>query len=134
MPSICGMLMSISTRAGLSSSASWTASVPVDASPASSKHSRRRSTALAASRNGAWSSTTRTECGLLTVPASHGCPGAAAGAATLGPVWSAPLVLAEVDQHRLDPAVEILFLGQPELGEDRVGVLLDRPFRDGQRD
>ena len=44
--------MSISTSSGRSLSTSSMASVPLEASPASSKPSIRRSTALAAERNG----------------------------------------------------------------------------------
>ena len=36
-------------------------------------------------------------------------------------------------EHGLDPAVEVGLLGQAELGEDRVGVLLDRPLRQHER-
>ena len=53
IPFISGMLMSISTRAGCSLSTSSIASGPLAASPASSNPSIRRSTAFAASRNGA---------------------------------------------------------------------------------
>src|ERR1700684_2749573 len=138
MPSICGMLMSISTRAGLSSSASWTASVPVDASPASSKPSSRRSTALAAARNGAWSSTTRTASRLVTAlvwHAGHRRPRVVTTGPGCGQHPRAGLgvaLLAEVDQDRLDPAVHVLLLRQGQLGEDRVGVLLDGPLSDEQ--
>jgi hypothetical protein len=38
----------------------------------------------------------------------------------------------EVEQDRGDAPVEVGLLGQPELAEDRVGVLLDGPFGDGQ--
>lgn len=40
---------------------------------------------------------------------------------------TAPL---EVEQDGGDPAVEVELLGEPELPEDGVGVLLDRPVRD----
>lgn len=38
----------------------------------------------------------------------------------------------QVEQDRGDPAVEVDVLGEPELAEDRVGVLLDGPLGDGQ--
>jgi signal transduction histidine kinase len=38
----------------------------------------------------------------------------------------------EVEQDRRDPSVEVGLLGESELAEDRVGVLLDGPFGDGQ--
>ncbi|MTV25816.1 HAMP domain-containing protein [Nitriliruptoraceae bacterium ZYF776] len=38
----------------------------------------------------------------------------------------------EVEQHGGDTSVELELLGEPELPEDGVGVLLDRPVRDGQ--
>ncbi|GGI09713.1 hypothetical protein GCM10011354_35440 [Egicoccus halophilus] len=38
----------------------------------------------------------------------------------------------EVEQHGGDPAVELELLGQAELAEDGIGVLLDRPVGDGQ--
>jgi signal transduction histidine kinase len=38
----------------------------------------------------------------------------------------------EVEQHRGDPTVEVDLLGQAELPEDGVGVLLDRPVGDRQ--
>lgn len=38
----------------------------------------------------------------------------------------------EVEQHRSDPPVEVDLLGQPELAEDGVAVLLDRPLGEGQ--
>ncbi len=60
IPFISGMLMSIRTRAGLSSSSRATASLPLAASPTSSNSAVRFSTAFMAARNGAWSSTTRT--------------------------------------------------------------------------
>src|SRR5258708_13422968 len=41
--------------------------------------------------------------------------------------------VAEIDQHGLDPPVHIALLGQSELGEDGVRVLLHRPLRDLQR-
>ena len=44
--------------------------------------------------------------------------------------WSAPLDGQE-QQHRLDPPVDVGLLGQPELGEDRVDVLLDGPLASG---
>ena len=43
----------------------------------------------------------------------------------------APLLLGEVEQHGLDPAVDVGLLGQAELGEQRVDVLLDRPLARG---
>src|SRR5713101_3420426 len=94
IPFISGMLMSIRTSAGCSASTSSIASGPVDASPASSKQSIRRSTA--------W-------------PAEGAATPAAGGSASLG--------VGQVEQHRLDPPVQVLLLAQPELGEDRVGVL-----------
>jgi len=72
MPFMSGILMSISTSAGCSSSTSAVASGPLDASPASWKHATRLSTAFTAERKGAWSSTTSTECGLVTRSAWHG--------------------------------------------------------------
>src|ERR1700729_2153358 len=144
------MLMSISTRAGCSRSTRSIASRPLDASPANSKPSRRRSTARAAARNGAWSSTTSTERGLVTRSASHGPPAPPPApppsfrpASPLVPASrvlpassfrpaSTFLPLAEEDQHRLDPAVNVLLLRQPQLGEDRVGVLLHGALGDEQ--
>jgi signal transduction histidine kinase len=38
----------------------------------------------------------------------------------------------EEEQHSGDPAVDIDLVAEPELSEDRVGVLLDRPLRDDQ--
>ena len=38
----------------------------------------------------------------------------------------------QVEQDRGDPTVEVDLLGQPELPEDRVGVLLDRAVGDGE--
>ena len=41
--------------------------------------------------------------------------------------WLGPLVkIAEVGQYRGDAAADFAFLGQPELGEDGIDVLLDR--------
>ena len=53
IPFISGMLMSIRTSAGLSSSAMAMASDPLAASPASSNSGERRRTAFMADRNGA---------------------------------------------------------------------------------
>ncbi len=38
----------------------------------------------------------------------------------------------EVEQDRSDPSVQVGLLGEVELAEDRIGVLLDRPVGDGQ--
>jgi signal transduction histidine kinase len=38
----------------------------------------------------------------------------------------------EVEEDRSDATVEVELFGEPELAEDRVGVLLDRSFGDGQ--
>ena len=48
-------------------------------------------------------------------------------------MWLPTLTCSQVDQHRGDAAVEVLLLRQPELGEDRVGVLLDRALGQHQR-
>src|SRR6266567_528244 len=152
IPVISGMLMSISTRAGCSRSTSSIASGPLDASPANSKPSSRRSTARAAERNGAWSSTTSTErgvpggrppepalCGMVvTKPASHDPPPMPRVVPSASKVWPAspgaslPRALAEEHQHRLDPAVDVPLLRKPQLGEDGVGVLLHRALGDEQ--
>ncbi len=42
------------------------------------------------------------------------------------------LALGEIEEHRLDPAVDVRLPRQPELLEDRVDDLLDRPFGDEQ--
>src|SRR5271170_3191037 len=128
MPFIPGMLMSISTSSGCSFSTRSMASAPLAASPASSKPSRRRSTALTAKRNGAWSSTTSTGCEPVTLSAWHRPRARRQGAATATMVGSASPALPQEHQHRLDPAVHVLLLAQAQLGEDRVGVLFHRPF------
>ena len=53
IPFISGMLMSMSTRAGLSASSSEIASLPFAASPTSSNSAARLRTAFMAARNGA---------------------------------------------------------------------------------
>src|SRR6187551_285932 len=100
-----GILMSIRTRSGASSATRSNPSSPVSASPTIVKPSTRRSTPRAAMRNGRESSTTRTRT----------------SAATL-----ATLTCREVDEHGRDAPVQVLLLGQPQLGEDGVGVLLHR--------
>src|ERR1017187_2801496 len=132
IPLISGMLISISTRAGCSLSTSSIASRPLAASPTSSKASLRRRTAFAAERNGICSSTTRTGCERGPPSASHARPAAPRvlpsgggcghlpGAATASAIPS----LAEEEEHRLDPAVDIFLFRQAQLHEDRVGVLL----------
>src|ERR1017187_6664430 len=47
-------------------------------------------------------------------------------------VWLASRLRAQVDEHRLHAAVDVPLLGEPEFGEDRIRVLLDRPLRDAQ--
>ncbi len=74
IPFISGMLMSINTNAGCSSSANAMASAPLAASPARSNSGERRRTAFMAERNGAWSSTTSTGSGSLIDPSSHAVP------------------------------------------------------------
>src|SRR5580704_11503780 len=49
------------------------------------------------------------------------------------PASSGRLVLAEIEQDRLDPAVHVALLAQAKFREDRVGVLLDRALGDEQR-
>lgn len=39
-------------------------------------------------------------------------------------------IASQEEQHRGDPAVELRLITEPELAEDGVGVLLDRPLRD----
>ena len=48
------------------------------------------------------------------------------------PRWTSVGGSLEEEQDGGDPSVEIGLLGQPELAEDRVGVLLDGAFRDRQ--
>src|SRR5689334_17382092 len=135
--------MSIRTRAGCRAATRSIASGPLFASPANSKPSSLRSTARAARRNGAWSSTTSTDRGLLTVLTGQVWHRGAGPARRVpsGPWGGQPhrlrcVLVAEVDKDGLDPAVDVLLLGEAELGEDRVGVLLYRPLGDeqGRRD
>src|ERR1700722_18647356 len=128
------MLMSISTSEGLSSSSRETASLPFAASPTNSNSAVRFSTAFMAARNGAWSSTMRTEGRSLTCPFSHGASRGDRGGGTSAPVVVSPSAgVAQVDQHRLDATVDVSFLRQVELGEDGVGVLLHCSLGDLQR-
>src|SRR5829696_1570600 len=147
------MLMSISTRSGASPAAAASASSPEAASPTSSKPGIRRSTAAAATRKGRWSSTISTRTvgeapsGPVMPPVCRDPAAVAKVVSASCPVWPAPLpgrvrrrpaaayrrtlsgggaVLVQVEQHGLDPPVEVALLGERELGEDRVGVLLDR--------
>src|SRR6185437_7501213 len=143
MPFISGMWMSIRIRAGLSVSTRPTASRPFLASPANSKPSSLRSTARAARRNGAWSSTTSTDRGLLTVLTGQVWHrGAGPARRVPSGLWCGQphrlrcVLVAEVDEDGLHPAVDVLLLGEAQLGEDRVGVFLYRPLGDeqGRRD
>src|ERR1700722_16245000 len=134
IPFISGMLMSIRTSAGLSSSSRKTASLPFAASPTSSNSKVRFSTAFMAALNGAWSSTMRTEGRSLTCPFSHGeRPEGRGGGTPAVVVLSSSAGIAQVNQDRLDSAVDVSLFGQAEFGEDGVGVLLYRPLGDLER-
>src|SRR5258708_4721397 len=133
IPFISGMLMSIRTSAGLSSSSRETASFPFAASPTSSNSVVRFSTAFMAARNGAWSSTMRTEGRSLTCSLSHGEGLVHRGAGMHIPVVVSPSRgVAQIDQDRFDTPIDVGLFGKAELGEDRIGVLLHRTLGDLQ--
>src|SRR4029453_883679 len=136
IPLMPGMLMSMRTRAGASSPASARACSPLSASPTVSNSGVAASTARAARRNGAWSSTIKTRTGVPTPALSRRRCRRPPCQHQGGGWWLLPApapVLAEIEQHRLDPAVHVGLLGQSELGEHRVDVLLDGPFGEDQR-
>src|SRR4051812_36191921 len=153
MPLMPGRLMSMSTRSGWREPAISTASSPDTASPATTNPSVMPITVRATSRNGCWSSTISTET-VFVDPS-----GAEVMASTMvtpsvrrrqevnragGGVLATPGVRAartpcsaglfsQEQQHRLDPAVHVDLLAEPELREQRVDVLLDRVGRQEQR-
>src|SRR5829696_2018367 len=136
MPLMPGMLMSMRTSAGASSSASSSACSPLSASPTASNSGVAESTARAARRNGAWSSTIKTRTGVPTPTLSRqGCR--RPPCRHQGREWWLPpaptLALPQIEQHRLDPPMHVGLLGQPELGEHRVDVLFDRSLAEHKR-
>src|SRR3954465_12115796 len=132
MPLMPGMLMSIRTRSGVSSATLSTDSSPVAASPTSSKPSARLSTMRAARRKGAWSSTTSTRTvGSIDRPSSS-VTNRGGRMGPRGPGVGLASLPAQVEQDRLDPPVDVALLGEAELREDRVGVLLDRSLREDE--
>ena len=86
--------------------------------PAQHGFGRRGGTAPGRRRRGRSAGWSRLQLGTRSGRAGSMLPPASAvGSASLPAV-------AQEQQHRLDPAVDVLLLAQPELGEDRVGVLL----------
>src|SRR5437016_2250834 len=135
MPLMPGMLMSMSTRSGSRVATRSTASSPLAASPVSSKPGVMRTTDLAAARKGIWSSTTTTEttrsATALMVTSGGGSSHSARTTGLGGLVLRA--AIGQEEQDGLHPAVHLSLLGQAELGEDGVDVLLHRPFGEHQR-
>src|SRR5438477_761856 len=133
MPLIPAMLMSIKTRSGARDSTSSTASSPESASPTSSNPEVAPTTALAASRKGAWSSAIRTLTTELSTTSSCHTVGRAPSLQASVAEGLLPPLLGEVQQHCLDPLVSVLLERQIELGEDRVDVFLYSPLRQDER-
>src|SRR6185437_4701470 len=151
MPPIPGITTSISTSCGASVCTARVASSPEDASPTSANPSAQAISSRSAPLNRSWSSTSSTVT-WASAPGAEGegsaCIGAEsrtgadrsqvcaqASALRAGPPSRScrSTGLGQVDQRRLDAAADVLVLGQAELGEDRVHVLLDRPLGQHQR-
>src|SRR4051812_46560969 len=67
--------------------------------------------------------------GRVRTPPSRGGEPSPGGSAWMWTSGSGPSAVGEVEQDRLDPAVDVGLLRQAELREDRVDVLLHRPLR-----
>src|SRR6476659_8553267 len=123
--------MSMRTRFGSRASTNSTAASPVSASPTTSKPGVMVTTALAALRKGAWSSAIRT----LTMDFSIASSFQSRNRLPTVEAPVADVVLAlrpQVEQNRLHALVNVLLVGEVELREDRVDVLLDRALRQHQ--